>query len=435
MYKSKLYFMILVMLTSNVEAADIMDVYNRSLNFNNDLKIISNEQKISQEIYSQTSSNIFPEISITANTQEININKYTGTGTQKDYSSESASLSITQPLLRLYFFDELNKAESIIKKSKINLEEFKKDLIVKSAELYFNLINAKNSVTAGEVKLNSMLIKYESAKKLFNNGYISDIELNKYKNNYEMTIVEKQILVNEFDMVKQDVYIFTGREILDIHNLNHMIEIPLSVYDANSLISKAIVSLDSIKSALLDVSISRDEMKSNKSKHYPTIDLNATYDYSDISSGSRLGKQTRESNTIGLTVNIPIYQGGFQKSKVTEARYKYKNAKINLDQLRRTIRRDILDNINNYNLLKNLVIVKRDRYNDVNQDYLTISQGADIGLYTDVEVKDAEYNLIVAKNDLIASTLDLLLVDLNLKKYSSNLSVQNIQTINRMLVW
>jgi len=435
MYKSKLYLMIIIMLTSHVEAADIMDVYNRSLNFNNDLKIITNDQKISQEVYSQTSSNIFPEVSITANTQEINVNKYTGTGMQKDYSTESASLIITQPLLRLYFFDELSKAESIVKKSEINLAEFKKDLIVKSAELYFNLINAKNSVAAGEVKLDSMLIKYESAKKLFDNGYISDIELNKYRNNYEMTMVEKQILVNELDMVKQDVYIFTGREILDIHNLNHTIEVPLSTYDANSLISKALVSFDSIKSALLDVNISRDEMKSNKSKHYPTIDLNATYDYSDTSSGSRLGKQTRESNTIGLTINIPIYQGGFQKSKVTEARYKYKNAKINLDNLRRTIRKEILDNINNYNLLKSLVIVKRDRYNDVNQDYLTLSQGADIGLYTDVEVKDAEYNLMIAKNDLIESTLDLLLIDLNLKKYSSNLSVENIRTINRMLVW
>ena len=435
MYKSKLYLMIIIMLTSHVEAADIMDVYNRSLNFNNDLKIITNDQKISQEVYSQTSSNIFPEVSITANTQEINVNKYTGTGTQKDYSTESASLKITQPLLRLYFFDELNKAESIVKKSKINLEEFKKDLIIKSAELYFNLINAKNSVAAGEVKLDSMLIKYESAKKLFDNGYISDIELNKYKNNYEMTMVEKQILVNEFDMVKQDVYIFTGKEILDIHNLNHTIEIPLLTYDANSLISKALVSLDSIKSALLDVNISRDEMKSNKSKHYPTIDLNATYDYSDTSSGSRLGKQTRESNTIGLTINIPIYQGGFQKSKVTESRYKYKNAKINLDHLRRTVRKEILDNINNHNLLKSLIIVKRDRYDDVNQDYLTISHGGNIGLYTDVEIKDAEYNLMVAKNDLIKSTLDLLLIDLNLKKYSSNLSVENIQTINRMLVW
>ena len=77
--------MIIIMLTSHVEAADIMDVYNRSLNFNNDLKIITNDQKISEEVYSQTSSNIFPEVSITANTQEINVNKYTGTGMQKDY--------------------------------------------------------------------------------------------------------------------------------------------------------------------------------------------------------------------------------------------------------------------------------------------------------------------------------------------------------------
>ena len=57
--------------------------------------------------------------------------------------------------------------------------------------------------------------------------------------------------------------------------------------------------------------------------------------------------------------------------------------------------------MNNYNLLKSLVIVKRDRYDDVNQDYITISHGADIGLYTDVEIKDAEYNLMIAKNDLI----------------------------------
>ena len=101
---------------------------------NNDLKINTNDKKISQEVYSQTSSNIFPEVSITANTQEINVNKYTGTGMQKDYSTESASLTITQPLLRLYFFDELSKAESIVKKSEINLAEFKKDLIGKSAQ-------------------------------------------------------------------------------------------------------------------------------------------------------------------------------------------------------------------------------------------------------------------------------------------------------------
>ena len=138
-----------------------------------------------------------------------------------------------------------------------------------------------------------------------------------------------------------------------------------------SLISKAITSFDSIKLALLDVDISKHEMKSNRSQHYPTVDLIATYDYSDTSSGSRLGRTTRESNTIGLTVNFPIYQGGFQSSKVEESRYKYENAKVSLDQLRRSIKRDITDKVNNHNLLKKLIIANKNRYEDANLDFIT----------------------------------------------------------------
>ena len=435
MYKSKLYIILLLIISANTYSADIMDIYNRSLKFNADLKIISNEYKISEEIYNQTSSSIFPDISITANTQEVNVNKYTGSGSQNDYDTENASLTITQPLLRLYFFDELNKARSIINKSEINLEEYKKDLIIKSAELYFNLINAKNNLTAGSIKSDFSSVQYESAKKLFNNGYISNIELSKYKNDYDLALVEEQILKNDLDMLKQDVYIFTGREVLDIHNLDHMIDIPFKIYEIDPIVTKAMISFDSIKSALLDVNISKNEMKSNQSKYYPTIDLTATYDYSDVTSGSRLGKSTRESNTIGLTVNFPIYQGGYQKSKVSEARYKYKNAKINLDHLRRTVKKDIMDNINNHSLLKKLVIVKRDNYNDTNESYVTLLKGSQSGIYTDVEIKIAKYDLVKSKNELIETTLEYLLVDLKLKKYSSSLSVQDIQAINKMLVW
>ena len=52
-----------------------------------------------------------------------------------------------------------------------------------------------------------------------------------------------------------------------------MIEIPLISYETNAIVAKAMTSLGSIKSALLDVKISKSEMSSNQSKHYPTIDL------------------------------------------------------------------------------------------------------------------------------------------------------------------
>jgi outer membrane protein len=427
--------MFIIALSPITYSADILDIYNRALKFNNDLKIISNNNEISKEKYNQTSSSLFPDIGISASTQEINTNKYEGAGVIGDYASETATLKITQPLLRIYFFDELNKAEANIKKSQIEISNYKKDLIIKSAELYFSLINSNNKYKVELIKNEMMLLKYNNAKKLFSNGYITDIELNKHKNNFNITSIELDVSLNELELIRQDIYIFTGREALDIHDLDTITDIPFITYEVESLISKAITSFDSIKLALLDIDISKHEMKSNRSQHYPTVDLIATYDYSDTSSGSRLGRTTRESNTIGLTVNFPIYQGGYQSSKVEESRYKYKNAKVSLDQLRRSIKRDITDKVNNHNLLKKLIVANKNRYSDANLDYLTIENGFQSGLYTNVELKDSEYRLIIAKHELISNTLKYLLTDLELKKYSSELNIGSIKDINQMLVW
>ena len=435
MYKFSFFLIIILFISPSAYSADLLDVYNRSLDFNNELRIKNNDHKISEELYNQTASTIFPEVSIIANTEEVNINKYVGPGTTKDYSSETASLKITQPLLRLYFFDELNKASSKIDKSRINVDNFKKDLLIKSTDLYFTLINLKNNYRANFIKTEMMSKKLDNAKKLYQNGYITNIELNRYKNSFSLADVELEISHNQLELAKQDVYMFTGKDILEIHNLNHMIGIPISNYDVESLTSTAMVTFDNIKIAMLDVDISKNEIESNKSKHFPTIDLTATYDYSDVRGGARFGVTTTESNTVGLTLNFPIYQGGYQNSKISEAKYKYQNAKLNLDQLRRSVRRDINDKINTHNLLKKVILVKRDKYNDSNENYKTMISGYKKGIYSDIDLKESEYNLIIAKNELISSTLEYMSTDLSIKKYSSELSIRHIEDINKMLVW
>ena len=435
MYKISFFLTMLLFISPVGYAADLLDIYNRSLDFNNELKIKNNDHRISEELYNQTASTIFPEVSIIANTEENNINKYVGPGSTKDYTSETASLKITQPLLRLYFFDELNKANSKIDKSRINVNNFKKDLLIKSTDLYFTLINLKNNYRANFIKTEMMSKKLDNAKKLYQNGYITNIELNRYKNSFSLADVELEISRNQLELAKQDVYMFTGKDILEIHNLNHMIGIPISNYDVESLTSTAMVTFDNIKIAMLDVDISKNEIESNKSKHFPTIDLTATYDYSDVRGGARFGVTTRESNTVGLTLNFPIYQGGYQNSKISEAKYKYQNAKLNLDQLRRSVRRDINDKINTHNLLKKVILVKRDKYNDSNENYKTMISGYKKGIYSDIDLKESEYNLIIAKNELISSTLEYMSTDLSIKKYSSELSIRHIEDINKMLVW
>ena len=435
MFKFNNFIIIAVsFLSSSLYAADLMDVYNRSLKHNNQLKIISNNNQIAEEQYNQTSSTIFPDISITASSKKIDIEKAIGY-TIKDYTTETASLNITQPIFRLYFFDELNKAESQIKKSNVNLSGQKKNLLIKSAELYFSLINLKNNLSVSKIKQKIMSNKFENAITLFANGLITDIELSNHENNLNLANIEMEIAEDKLALSKQDIYIFTGREIFDIQNLDTKVNIPLNTYKKESLFLQAIKTEENIKMAEYDIEITESDMKSNRSKHYPTIDLVASYDYTDSSSGGRFGSNTTESSTLGVSLNIPIYQGGYQSSKVSESRYAFENAKINFDQLKRNMQKNITDRINQHDLLKKLIGVKKDYYNNSNNNYLTVKKGFTLGAYSDIQVQEAEYKLVQSKNELIQATLDYMLIDLRLKKYSSELSVKNIESINQLLVW
>ena len=102
--KKLLSIIFICTLSTSVYSADLLDVYNRSLNHNNAFKTTYNDHKIAEEKYNQTASSILPEINITANSNQINSQRYTGTGVIKDYSSEGYSVNVTQPIFRLYFF-------------------------------------------------------------------------------------------------------------------------------------------------------------------------------------------------------------------------------------------------------------------------------------------------------------------------------------------
>ena len=145
--------------------------------------------------------------------------------------------------------------------------------------------------------------------------------------------------------------------------MNPNAEIELEMYDLNNILKIAVSESNAIKSAEFDVSMNKNDLKSKKSQHYPTIDLVASYDYNDTSSGTRFGANKRESSTIGISLNFPIYQGGFQTSKVRESRINLSSAKLMLDHLKRQIKRDVNDIFNQHSTMKKKMGILKDNYN------------------------------------------------------------------------
>ena len=429
----KTFFLLLI--SGNIHAADLVDVYNRAIQYNDDFRIAKNNKEISLHQYKQTAASIFPEINLQASTNETNINRYIGPGTNTDFNTDSYSLTLQQPIFRLAFFDELDKSDAIRKKSEKNLSLQKKKITLRTTELYFRLISHTNNLREKNELLKLSEKRFSNAGKLYSNGSITKTEFLKYKSNLESSRITKEIAQNDYENSKGDLYIFVGKRISDVHNINTQIEIKNNQYKVSDVLKQATSRYEIIQMANYDLDISQNTFESNKSQHYPTVDLVASYDYSDVTGGTRFGANKRESNSVGLTVTLPLYQGGYQSAKVNESRYRLENAQIKYEQTLKILEREITDKITKYSIQRNLVNNQKEKYNLHNLKYVAAKEGFRNGIYTDTELQQSKIELVSAKNRYIESILNFILLDLDIKQYTSQIGIDEIEEINSILVW
>ena len=174
---------------------------------------------------------------------------------------------------------------------------------------------------------------------MYESGSVSQETYETIKNDYESSKNQLIISKNDLTQIKNDVYIFSGKELNDINDIE-LAEIDHKVFNLDNLINSAYINNNTIRMSKQSVNINRNEIAAQKSRHYPTIDLVAEYNYLDITQGgSQFGATTREDSTISLVFNFPIFNGGYQSSKIKEARLKYQKARLDHKHSRRIVKK------------------------------------------------------------------------------------------------
>jgi len=347
--KRIIYLMLLISI--NGHTTDLINLYERAKQHN--INILNNEIDVSiaNESLRQTRSSVFPEINFNAQASETTMERYKSLGSYdpSDYDRDTYNLSIKQPLLHLYVFDEIKKAKSSLEQNEITKDNADSSLILESVRHYFNLIKFKNAVALSEIENEYQRSRYRVSSKLYESGSISVEEYETLKNNYESSKNDLNISKNNLSQIKNDVYVFSGKELNDINDIK-LLTINHKKLVLDDLINSAYTNNNTIRMSKQDMNINRDEIAAQKSRHYPTIDLLVEYDYLDITQGgSQFGATTREDSTISLVLNFPIFNGGYQSSKIKEARLNYQKARLDHTNSRRLIRKEIIDNYNIYN--------------------------------------------------------------------------------------
>ena len=432
-----LSFLLFFSVTINVGATDIINLYDRALKHNIDLSQKKTDLDIANEAVKQTQSSMLPEINFSARASETTIERYDSGGAYEpsNYDRDTYNLSIKQPLFHLYVFDEIKKSKGVLRENEIRENDSQKIIILETVRHYFNLIRQKNLLELNQIKKEFNFSRYIASKKLYDNGNITTEEYEKHKNNYDRSLIEVNVSEDALSEIKNEVYIFSGKELNDINDIK-LIEFNHHSYEIQNLIQSANINNNSIKLAKQNIYISRNDIASQKSKHYPTLDLIAEYDYIDITQGgSQFGATTREDSSISLQLNFPIYNGGYQSSKTKEARLKYKKARLEYTNSKRSLRKDLIDTLNAYNTNKKRYDLSIQLSNSDLRLYESAILGNEKGIYTDTQLLEArikyQESLFNSKNIM----MDYVYSEMSLDYLRNVLNYSDLRKINTYLVW
>jgi len=149
-------------------------------------------------------------------------------------------------------------------------------------------------------------------------------------------------------------------------------------------------------------------VKAQFSGYLPSLSGNLTYAYSSMSDN---WKMERENNDImvGISLNIPIWTGGYTGAQVQKAQVNYDKAQIELEKTREKIQKELQDIYLKLKESKDRIQFSQSILSTAKKGYKIAETSVENGLATQLELKDAHLLYSQAELGYYAAILDYLM--------------------------
>jgi outer membrane protein len=181
------------------------------------------------------------------------------------------------------------------------------------------------------------------------------------------------------------------------------------------------------------VQISRHEVLLQKAGHMPTLDLTARLNNRDTEGSLFGGGNEVETNDLLLRLSIPIYQGGIVSSRTRRSQQLHQKSQQDLTAMQRAVQRSaraayhgIISAISKVNALAKSVSSQELALQSKQAGYRS-------GLFTTLDVLDAERDVYEAKRDYARARYEYLINSLSLKHSVGTLSEADLEAVNLLL--
>jgi outer membrane protein len=308
-------------------------------------------------------------------------------------------------------------------------------LMLRTTQAYFDVLMAQDRIDLIVAQKTAIAGQLAQAQANFDLGSATITDANEAQARYDLVVAQEIAALNEFEIAKHAVQAITGQLPQRLANVKLQLKanemgLSMATWQELALLNNLNIQIQQDTAKLADQEIAR-----NQAGHLPTLDAVASYTNSYANGTiSRFGAGNElQVGSIGLQLQIPLYEGGAVSSRVRQAQLNKQRAQDDLTAVRRQTE---LDTQRAYlNLSSSIAQLKAlDQAVISSQSQLDATQlGYQVGVRTSVDVLNAQQQFFSAKRDVAQARYNYLINIIRLKAAAGVVAAADLVDINQQL--
>ncbi|HUF74258.1 MAG TPA: TolC family outer membrane protein [Gammaproteobacteria bacterium] len=365
---------------------------------------------------------------------------------EADSESSSLNLSVNQTVFDWGQYLGLQQADKTIARAEVDLAVTQQDLMLRVANAYFNVLAAEDLLAADIAAREALEQQLEQTQRRFDVGLIAITNVQEATAGYDSAvatvIASERLLANAQESL---------REIIDIYvtDLRSPIEdLPLMAPDPSNVEAWVEIAQGqnlSLVASRISADIAQDDIRIARSSRFPTLRLSASGSDNSSTTTQTTNRfvgpdlvtpptgSDRESESIQLSLSIPIFSGGANRSRVQQSVYRHRATVETVERFARQAERLTRDAYLGVTSEINRVQALRQALESSRTALLATQAGEEVGQRTAVDVVNAQNSVRRAETQYAASRYEYLLNILRLKQAAGSLSAADLVEIDAWL--
>jgi outer membrane protein len=420
-------------------AADLLDIYHAAQSQDAVFAAARASQQAGQEKLTQGRALMLPSVNLNANTthNDITTNYAPGfpfpSGTQR-YNSHGYGATLVQPLFREQNWAAYNESQLQVAISEAQFKLAEQDIILRSAQTYFDVLIAQDTVSLSAAQKTAIAQQLEQAKRNFEVGTATITDTYEAQARYDLIVSQELAAANNLEVKRRTLQQLVNANVSDLNALGpaFKLETPTPA-DVQKWVDDAQHNNYQVIQAQAAYELADKEVDRNRGGHLPTVDLVANYNKNTNVGASAFTPLDTRSTTIGVQLNLPLFQGGATQSKWREADANREKAKQDLENARRNIelqtRQAYLGVVNGIAQVQALQQALKSSESLLDASKL----GQQVGVRTSLDVLNAQQQLYSTRRDLYQAQYNYLVSHLKLKAAAGTLTEEDLAKVNLAL--